>query len=62
MKKLPIDRVIAVAEADESIGFCIACGYEQDCVEPDARNYTCEDCGKEKVFGADEIVLSGYAE
>lgn len=38
-------------------GFCILCGCEADGVEPDARNYTCESCGAEQVFGADELLL-----
>ena len=38
-------------------GFCLICGSEADGVEPDARNYTCEACGAEQVFGADELLL-----
>jgi hypothetical protein len=38
-------------------GLCIMCGHEQDGCEPDARNYTCEACGAEQVFGADELLL-----
>jgi hypothetical protein len=39
-------------------GFCLICGCEHEGVEPDARNYTCESCGAEQVFGADELLLS----
>jgi hypothetical protein len=39
-------------------GFCIACGHEQDGCEPDARNYECEACGEEQVFGAQELLIS----
>lgn len=42
-------------------GFCLACGYEQDGCEPDARNYRCEDCGARKVFGAEEILMMASA-
>ena len=56
MAKLNIDAVIAAAENEEEyIGFCIACGAEAYDVEPDARRYECDSCGKEKVYGAQEI-------
>jgi len=38
-------------------GFCLICGNEAEGVEPDARNYTCEACGAEQVFGAEELML-----
>lgn len=38
-------------------GFCLACGAEHDCVEPDARKYHCTDCGAHKVYGAEELIL-----
>jgi len=38
-------------------GFCLICGEEADGCEPDARNYTCEACGAEQVFGAAEVLL-----
>lgn len=58
MAKLRIDDVIAAAENEEEyIGFCLACGTEAYDVEPDARRYECESCGKEKVYGAQEILL-----
>jgi hypothetical protein len=40
-------------------GICIACGNEQDGCEPDARRYECEACGERKVFGAEELLISG---
>ena len=40
-------------------GFCLACGAEADNVEPDARRYTCDACGADRVFGAEEIALMG---
>lgn len=42
-----------------NMGFCVACGCEAFSVEPDARNYTCEYCDENKVFGAEEILLMG---
>jgi hypothetical protein len=41
-------------------GFCLACGAEREGCEPDARKYPCECCGKNLVFGAEEIALMGY--
>lgn len=53
----------SIAEAMEasanSAGFCLACGAEHDCIEPDARKYHCTDCGAHKVYGADELILMG---
>lgn len=38
-------------------GFCIECGADAEGVEPDARRYKCEVCGKSGVFGAEELLL-----
>ena len=40
-------------------GFCTNCGAERDSCEPDACNYPCEECGQNKVFGAEELVMMG---
>jgi hypothetical protein len=52
-----LDTAIELCENDEMCGICHSCGYIQDCCEPDARNYTCEDCGENKVFGAQETLI-----
>lgn len=39
-------------------GFCLICGNEASGVEPDAQNYTCEACGAEQVFGAQELLFA----
>lgn len=44
---------------DEDTGFCLGCGAESMGVEPDARRYTCEACGKELVYGFEELLLMG---
>jgi hypothetical protein len=44
-------------QQEEYIGFCLACGDEAECVEPDARRYTCENCGQTKVYGLQELML-----
>lgn len=53
-----IEQIMEASE--EMIGFCINCGAERDCCEPDARNYECEECGENKVFGAEELVIVGH--
>ena len=57
LSKVDPDSVLAAVEADESIGFCLACGDEASCVEPDARGYLCEGCGERQVYGAEEILM-----
>lgn len=58
---LTIDRVSeAVIRRNASLdnpGFCTACGAEVDDCEPDAREYECEVCGENAVFGADELLI-----
>ena len=54
---IDLDRLMEAAQSDESMGFCTACGMEAYGVEPDARNYTCEDCGENTVFGAEELLI-----
>lgn len=54
------DRVMAACEADDNLGFCIACGDEAFGVEPDARRYECEACGERAVFGAEELLIMGF--
>jgi hypothetical protein len=56
-KKLSLKKIMAAAESGESVGFCVACGAEASGVEPDARRYECECCGKPKVYGAEELLL-----
>lgn len=38
-------------------GICLMCGVENDACEPDARNYVCEACGADAVFGAEELLM-----
>ena len=57
--KVTLDQIMAAIEADDCLGFCLACGEEAYNVEPDARRYTCESCGKAQVYGAEELLLMG---
>jgi len=63
-KSITNDRIYAVAEdaatSLESPGFCNACGADAYCVEPDAREYTCEVCDEPKVYGIDEFVMEVF--
>ena len=55
------DRIIEACERRmtslDNPGFCLACGLEQDGCEPDMRNGTCEFCGENKVYGAEELLI-----
>jgi predicted RNA-binding Zn-ribbon protein involved in translation (DUF1610 family) len=59
--KVTIKRVLAAVEADDCLGFCLSCGATAHNVEPDARQYECQSCGEMKVYGAEEILLCGWA-
>jgi len=56
-----LEEVIAAVEDSmtslDNPGFCKACGEYQDGCEPDARNYECESCGENEVFGAEELLI-----
>jgi hypothetical protein len=55
------ERVMEAVEREmtelDNPGFCLICGEEADGCEPDARNYKCDSCGAEQVFGAEELLL-----
>jgi hypothetical protein len=57
--KPSLDWLLGQAESDSNSGFCVGCGSEHDCVEPDARRYHCTDCGLHKVYGCQELLLMG---
>ena len=41
-------------------GICLHChAIKHGDVEPDAENYKCEDCGKKRMFGIEQLVISG---
>jgi len=46
--------------ADSNEGFCLHCGSAHSGIGPDARDYTCENCGQPSVFGFEEIVSMGW--
>jgi hypothetical protein len=57
MKRPTFGQLEEAMRSNESLGFCLACGEENDGVEPDARNYTCSACGERQVFGAEELMI-----
>jgi len=57
--KLTLEQITEAIESDDYIGFCIACGAKHYGIEPDACEYTCEECEQTKVYGASEILIMG---
>ena len=47
---------------ENSIGLCRKCKAERECCEPDARDYPCESCGKNAVYGVEELLIMGLIE
>jgi hypothetical protein len=43
-------------------GRCDACGAVANGVEPDARNYVCDECGAREVYGLEELLMMGQIE
>jgi hypothetical protein len=56
-RPLTMERIIDAVEADDNMGFCVACGADAYGVEPDARKYECEECGAYQVYGAEELLM-----
>ncbi len=63
-KSITVDRLMDAVERRsqylDNPGFCRECGAEVDGVEPDARNYHCEVCDGNSVFGAEELLFEVY--
>jgi len=45
--------------AENGGGACVCCGDECDMVEPDARQYRCECCGQDGVYGVEKLLVMG---
>jgi len=57
-KKITVARVMRAVRADNGTGFCRSCGVQANgFVEPDARAYPCDSCGKKAVYGAEELLF-----
>ena len=57
MVKLSSEQIMRAIQTEDYPGFCLACGAEASGVEPDAREYECEECGEMKVYGAEECLI-----
>lgn len=55
--KITPEIILEAVQADDNLGFCVECGMEAQCVEPDARRYKCESCGEFAVYGAPELMM-----
>ena len=44
---------------NEYQGICLSCGAMAGECEPDAREYQCEECALEEVYGTEELLLMG---
>jgi len=59
----PARRTFTLAQIEEAsglqAGYCLACGEMQECCEPDARKYRCDNCSQLQVFGAEELLIMG---
>ena len=57
----PITENELVEAIENSQGFCTNCkSFTNDFAEPDAENYTCDECGQAKVFGAEQALMLGF--
>jgi len=55
-----VDDDTFASNSEDNMGFCTACAAEAYNVEPDAREYKCESCGENKVYGLEELLIMGY--
>ena len=58
---MPIIDPERLLEAVQESMFGTKGGEEHDGCEPDARNYPCDACGTNTVYGAQELLIMGYA-
>lgn len=61
IKRIGEERILEAVKEEmfglENPGFCVVCGADHYECEPDARNYTCYECGERGVFGAAEFLF-----
>ena len=57
MTNIDEDEVMLAIQNDELCGFCTSCGAERQCIETDAVNYECEECGEHTVIGTHWLLL-----
>jgi len=52
VKLITLKRLNEVIEADQQIGFCLACGRQVHFISGNAKDCGCTHCGTFHVFGA----------
>jgi len=57
LRMFPLARIERGME--DNLGFCLSCGKSQEGCEPDASKYTCESCGEDRVYGAEQLFVIG---
>jgi hypothetical protein len=57
LERVDLEQVMEAITTDDHLGFCLSCGAERGCCEPDARHYQCEECGARQVFGSQELLF-----
>jgi Zn finger protein HypA/HybF involved in hydrogenase expression len=53
-----LERAEEIIGEDNATGICLACGEEQAGCEPDRSRVRCDACGRQTVYGAEEILLT----
>jgi Zn finger protein HypA/HybF involved in hydrogenase expression len=60
MKYPKFKAAAKVIENETYAGWCVACGaWTADSTEPDAAKDVCPKCGKNAVYGAEELMIQG---
>jgi predicted RNA-binding Zn-ribbon protein involved in translation (DUF1610 family) len=57
-----LDKEEYLEMRNDYMGICLACKDQACEIEPDAREYKCENCGEKKVYGIEELLLMGEIE
>jgi hypothetical protein len=62
--KAPIRMTIPeyLNESGQHTGICRGCGARRGTCEPDARDYPCDSCGEDSVYGLEELIVMGELE
>jgi Zn finger protein HypA/HybF involved in hydrogenase expression len=62
-KKREAYRMFTMGQIEEAselhAGYCLACGTMRESVEPDARDYKCDECHEHKVYGVGQLLFMG---
>ena len=52
----------SILDSDRETGICVACGGRYITSDPDAEGDPCDFCGKPAVYGAEQLLLMGFAD